>query len=67
MTSSSAAKIALEDFRTPTEHAKVNQFGIRCFRDTGVSGFQKARNFGFCARFLMRYEMIHDRLPARFD
>lgn len=33
----------LTDYRPPTEHAKVNQFAIRCFRDTGDGDYVAAR------------------------
>ena len=31
------------NYRPPTEHAKVNQFAIRCFRDTGDGDYIAAR------------------------
>lgn len=30
-------------YQEPTEHARVNQFGIRCFRDTGDLDYIAAR------------------------
>jgi hypothetical protein len=33
----------LTDFRPPTDHARINQFGIRCFRDTGDDDYIAAR------------------------
>lgn len=33
----------LSNYRPPTEHAKINQFAIRCFRDTGDADYIAAR------------------------
>jgi HEPN domain-containing protein len=45
----------LDSYREPTEHAKVNYFGIRCFRDTGDLDYIAARlamRSGLAAPFL---------------
>lgn len=33
----------LSNYRPPTEHAEINQFAIRCFRDTGDADYIAAR------------------------
>lgn len=54
----------IENYRSPTEHAKINHLAIRCFRDTGDGDYIAARlamRAGLAGQFLWAAEQAIEK------